>query len=136
MKSPTLKKLFKEFTHNELALYLLLGVALLNLLTYLQYNYLGGIIIFLFIGLLATHYTKNMVIVLGAAILITNLLVSLGFLSNLGYKEGLDNKETPDKKEDSDKKDNSDTKCKKDSDCKENQECEDDKCVEKYNNTA
>ena len=86
MKSPTLKKLFNEFTHNELALYLLLGVALLNLLTYLQYNYLGGIVIFLFVGLLATHYTKNMVLVLASAILITNLLVSLGFLSNLGYK--------------------------------------------------
>ena len=94
MKSVKLKKLFNEFTHNELALYLLLGVAFLNLLTYLQHNYLGGIIIFIFIGLLTTHYTKNMVIILASSILITNLLVSLGFLSNLGYKEGLDNKDT------------------------------------------
>ena len=44
MKSTTFKKFFNEFTHNELALYLLLGVALLNLITYLQYNYLGGVI--------------------------------------------------------------------------------------------
>ena len=93
MKTSTLKKMFKQITHNEIAMYLLLAVAVLNLLTYLQYNYLGGIIIFFFISLLSTHYTKNMVIILASSILITNLLVSLGFLSSLGLKEGLKNKD-------------------------------------------
>lgn len=98
MKSATIRKFFKDLSHNEIAMYLLLGIALINLLTYLQYNYFGGIIIFLFVGLLATHYTKNMVIVLAISILVTNLLISLGFLSNLGYKEGLDNKDGKDPK--------------------------------------
>lgn len=99
MKTSTLKKMFKQITHNEIAMYLLLAVAVLNLLTYLQYNYLGGIIIFFFISLLSTHYTKNMVIILASSILITNLLVSLGFLSSLGLKEGLKNKENEEESE-------------------------------------
>jgi len=51
MKSSTLKKFFNQFTHNEIALYLLLGIAVINLLTYLQYNYLGGTIIFSIVAL-------------------------------------------------------------------------------------
>ena len=99
MKYSTLKKFFNKFTHNEIALYLLLGIAVINLLTYLQYNCLGGIIIFSMIALITSHFTKNMVIILAGTILITNLLVSLGFLSNLGVKEGLDNSKPNNKKD-------------------------------------
>lgn len=116
MKSSTLKKFFKEFTHNEIALYLLLGIAVINLLTYLQYNYLGGIIIFSIVALITSHFTKNMVIVLAGTILVTNLLVSLGFLSNLGVKEGLDNSKP--------NTDTDDDSCTADKDCKNGMHCD------------
>jgi hypothetical protein len=116
MKSPTLKKFFKEFTHNEIALYLLLGIAVINLLTYLQYNYLGGIVIFSIVALITTHFTKNMVIILAGTILITNLLVSLGFLSNLGVKEGLENSKS--------NTDTDDDSCTTDKDCKNGMHCD------------
>jgi hypothetical protein len=126
MKSSTLKKFFNQFTHNEIALYLLLGIAVINLLTYLQYNYLGGIIIFSIVALINSHFTKNMVIILASTILITNLLVSLGFLSNLGVKEGLDNSKPNNKKDahvdvDADTHDES---CTADKDCKNGMHCD------------
>ena len=88
MKLTSVNKILKQITHSELALYLLLGLAFFNLLSYLQYNYLGAIVIFLVVGLLTSHYTKNMVVVLGITILVTNLLVGIGFLKNLKFKEG------------------------------------------------
>jgi len=128
MKSTTFKKFFNEFTHDEIALYLLLGIALVNLLTYLQYNYLGGVIIFLIVGVLTSHFTKNMVIVLAGTILITNLLVSFGILSNLGVKEGLDNKDNVKTTIDTD-----DESCSSNKDCKNGKHCDmrSKKCVGK-----
>ena len=128
MKSTTFKKFFNEFTHNEIALYLLLGIALVNLLTSLQYNYLGGVIIFLIVGVLTSHFTKNMVIVLAATILITNILVSFGILSNLGVKEGLDNKDNTKTNNDTD-----DESCSSNKDCKNGMYCDmrSKKCVGK-----
>ncbi|ALH23155.1 hypothetical protein ceV_249 [Chrysochromulina ericina virus CeV-01B] len=120
MKSSTLKKFFNEFTHNEIALYLLLGIAVVNLLTYLQYNYLGGIVIFSIVALITSHFTKNMVIVLAGTILITNLLISLGFLSNLGVKEGLDNSKPNDKAN----ADTDDDSCTADKDCSNGMHCD------------
>lgn len=102
MKCSIFKKFFKKFTHNEFALYLLFGIAVINLLSYLQYNYFGGIIIFSIVALITSHFTKNMVIILSSTILITNLLVSLGFLSNLGVKEGLANSKPKKKKTNTD----------------------------------
>lgn len=102
MKFTSVNKILKQITHSELALYLLLGLAFFNLLSYLQYNYLGAIVIFLVVGLLTSHYTKNMVVVLGVTILVTNLLVGIGFLKNLKFKEGFREGATGD---DSDKED-------------------------------
>jgi len=126
MKTGPVKKFLKDLSHNEIAMYLLLGIALINLLTYLQYNYFGGIIIFLFVGLLATHYTKNMVVILATTILVTNLLISLGFLSNLGYKEGMKG----DKKNNNDEKDKTldDDKDYDDHECEKHEDCDTGKC--------
>lgn len=137
MKTASFKKFFNEFTHNEIALYLLLGIALINLLTYLQYNYLGGVIIFLVVGLITSHFTKNMVIVLAGTILVTNLLVSFGILSNLGVREGLDNSKKNSKpnteKDDDDDDDDDDETCKTTKDCKKGMYCDmrSKKCVGK-----
>jgi len=139
MKTASFKKFFNEFTHNEIALYLLLGIAVINLLTYLQYNYLGGVIIFLVAGLITSHFTKNMVIILAGTILVTNLLVSFGILSNLGVREGLDNSKKnsksnthKDKSDDHDEDDDEET-CKSTKDCKKGMYCDmrSKKCVGK-----
>ena len=130
MKTTTVKKFLKDLTHNEIAMYLLLGIALINLLTYLQYNYFGGIIIFLFVGLLSTHYTKNMVIILATTILVTNLLISLGFLSNLGSKEGMKN---DDKKDNKNKKNLDKDEDYNEPECEKHEDCDTGKCDMRQN---
>lgn len=115
MKKGEFKKILKEFSNNKIILYVLFVIAFINLLSYLQYNCLGGIIVFLFIGLLTYHFTKNMIIILLCTLVITNILVgvyslcSLGMKKKEGFKEGNDNgnkklgkTKQPDPDEDSD----------------------------------
>ena len=97
MKKGEFKKILKEFSNNKIILYVLFVIAFINLLSYLQYNCLGGIIVFLFIGLLTFHFTKNMIIILLCTLIITNILVgiyslcSLGMKKKEGFKEGNEN---------------------------------------------
>lgn len=102
MKVGSFKKIFNNATQNEVFLYLLLVAAVFNLLAYLQNNNLVAVVIFLVIGYVTTLYTKNMSIVLLAAIIVTNLLVCMGYLKNLSLQEGLENN-GPDSEEDSEK---------------------------------
>jgi hypothetical protein len=67
-------------------MYILLIVAVINLLMFLQYNYLGSILLFLVVGLLTTLYTKNMNIILFSTILITNITVFVAKM--FGYAKG------------------------------------------------
>jgi hypothetical protein len=67
-------------------MYILLVAAVINLLMYLQKNYLGSILLFFAVGLITTLYTKNMNIILFSTIIITNLTI---FVTKMfGYKEG------------------------------------------------
>ena len=91
MKSLTTNKNVKLLTHNKFVLYILLAITLVNLITYLGQNNLCAIILFLIIGLVTTKYSKNMVLVLLASIVLTNILVKMGFLGMLGLKEGNEN---------------------------------------------
>ena len=91
MKSLTTNKNVKLLTHNKFVLYILLAITLVNLITYLGQNNLWAIILFLIIGLVTTKYSKNMVLVLLASIVLTNILVKMGFLGMLGLKEGNEN---------------------------------------------
>tara|TARA_R110002074_G_scaffold346234_1_gene516597 strand:+ start:480 stop:1142 length:663 start_codon:yes stop_codon:yes gene_type:complete len=88
MKSLTTNKNVKLLTHNKFVLYILLAITLINLITYLGQNNLCAIILFLTIGLITTKYSKNMVLVLLSSIVLTNILVKMGFLGMLGLKEG------------------------------------------------
>jgi hypothetical protein len=67
-------------------MYILLVVAVVNLLMFLQSNHLGSILLFLIIGLASTFYTKNMNIILFSTIVITNLTIFI--MAMFGYKEG------------------------------------------------
>jgi hypothetical protein len=87
MKSKKNQKNTLNIQHNKYVMYILLIVAVINLLMFLQYNYLGSILLFLVVGLLTTLYTKNMNIILFSTILITNITVFIAKM--FGYAEGM-----------------------------------------------
>jgi hypothetical protein len=87
MKSKKNQKNTLNIQHNKYVMYILLIVAVINLLMFLQYNYLGSILLFLVVGLLTTLYTKNMNIILFSTILITNITVFVAKM--FGYAEGM-----------------------------------------------
>jgi hypothetical protein len=94
-KSAKMKEYFAQLMYSNNILCFMFGIALINLLIYLQYNYFGSIIIFLIISVIISFFTKNMIIILGGSILMTNILVCLGVLTYFGIKEGLDNIKNP-----------------------------------------
>ena len=93
MKIPALGGL----TKNKYVLYFLLVVALVNVIGYLQVNNLDSLGLFLVSGLLASFFTKNMIVILAIAIVMgmcktcTNYF-SLGRALE-GFKEGADEDE-------------------------------------------
>ena len=89
MKVGSIKKSLNILTHNKIVLYILLAYSFYILLSYLGQNNLGGIVLFLLIGLGSTHFTKNMIYVLLLAICATSLLVNMGFLRLFGIREGM-----------------------------------------------
>jgi hypothetical protein len=87
MKSKKNRKNNFNLQNNKYVMYALLVVAIINLLMFLQKNYLGSILLFFIVGLITTLYTKNMNIILFSTIIITNLTVFV--IKMFGYKEGL-----------------------------------------------
>ena len=83
--SKTLNNLFQ----NQVVLYLVALCALYNLVGYAMENNLASIALFLAIGFGATHFTKNMIIVLLSTIIGTQLLIKLGLFKTLGIREGM-----------------------------------------------
>jgi hypothetical protein len=65
----------KKISQSEIALFVFLIMALGNLLTFLDNNDLGGIILFFIIGFLIMMKNKNMVIVLGLTMILTNITI-------------------------------------------------------------
>jgi hypothetical protein len=86
MKSKKNRKNNLSLQHNKYVMYILLVAAVINLLMYLQKNYLGSILLFFAVGLITTLYTKNMNIILFSTIIITNLTIFVAKM--FGYKEG------------------------------------------------
>jgi hypothetical protein len=86
-KSKKNRKNNLNLQHNKYVMYILLVSAVINLLMYLQKNYLGSILLFFAVGLITSLYTKNMNIILFSTIIITNLTVFVGKM--FGYTEGL-----------------------------------------------
>ena len=87
MKSKKNRKNNLNLQHNKYVMYGLLVVAVINLVMFLQKNYLGSILLFFIVGLITTLYTKNMNIILFSTIIITNITVFV--IKMFGYKEGL-----------------------------------------------
>ena len=65
MKLPRqFSSLFKNLITNKYVLYLVAFLALTNVLGYMMLGQLQCVILFILIGYIATHFSKNMVIVL------------------------------------------------------------------------
>ena len=118
------KRLPKVFS-NKYALYIVLFLAVTNILGYLSIGDVHSLIFFLAVGFLTTYFSKNMVVVLVVAMLATNFLYAgrkmkeglLGWnLKELPtgpfrtFHEGFEGKDDDDEDESDDEEDKSESK--------------------------
>ena len=87
----------ENLLQNKYVLYLVLFIAVTNVLGYLAIEDFNSLMVFIAICALASYFSKNMIVILGSAILGTNILYA-----NSRMREGLKNKDKDKKK---DKKD-------------------------------
>ena len=90
-------KIFNNLLKNQVVLYLVALLALYCVVQYTMKNNLAAIGLFLAIGYGATHFTKNMIIVLLSSIIITKVLINCGLFKTLGIREGFDEKDDENK---------------------------------------
>lgn len=96
MKTPkssikSINKSVKNMMGNSTVLYIVAGLALLNILGFLAKQNFQAVMFFLVVGLLTTYFSKNMIVVLLTAIVAANLFV----MSNISFsvKEGMTNED-------------------------------------------
>ena len=137
---------------NKYVLYVLLVVAIVNVLGYLAIQDYNSLALFVVIGLLSSYFSKNMAVNLLSAIVVTSF-VAVNDKVLEGFKEGKDGDKKDDKKDDKKKAADNSKKaakmaqkaaklaqgaskkkggedCKKDDDCVSGK-CENDKCTAK-----
>lgn len=83
----------ENLLQNKYVLYIVLFFAVTTILGYLSIGDYDSIVIFVAIVLLASYFSKNMIIILGLALLGTNIIYA-----NNGIREGLKNKKKKKKK--------------------------------------
>lgn len=88
------KSFLSNMTKSRCILYSLFVLAVVNIVVYLQTNNISQIVLFLAIGGLCYFFTKNMVVILGTAILVSNLL-NVSYVNNQlsaswNVREGMD----------------------------------------------
>jgi len=84
-------KNLQMLAQNKIVLYVLLVIALVNIVGYLVKNNFSAALLLVLVGYGMTHLTKNMIYVLLVAILITNFIVGMGNKFKVrfeGFKEG------------------------------------------------
>ena len=72
-----LEKSIKLLLQSKITLYVVLFVAVTNVLGFLMVNNYEAILFFSLIGYLTTHFSKNMIVVLLTAVVSTNLLLAV-----------------------------------------------------------
>ena len=109
----------KAFLHNIYVLYTIFIISLINFL-YLGYvNDMNSVYIFILITILVTFFNKNMIIVLGLAFIVTNILRignirPLHFLQSETNKEGFKESDKEESEESEDKEDKEESEDKED----------------------
>jgi uncharacterized membrane protein (DUF106 family) len=84
----------EKLLQNKYVLYLVLFIAISNILGYLAIEDFKSLMVFIAVCALASHFSKNMIIILGSAILGTNILYASSRM-----REGFDTKEIKKKAE-------------------------------------
>lgn len=77
-------------------LYVVLFLAITNLFGFLMARNFNAVVIFLLVGFIATYFSRNMIVILMVAIVVTNIVSGVKII-----KEGMENNEDKEKKDDS-----------------------------------
>ena len=90
------KNSVKNLLKNKIVLYVLVALALTNILGYISMNNNKAIVLFISLGLITSFFSKNMILILAVPLILVNLLISV----NVGI-EAMSNKkeETKETKE-------------------------------------
>lgn len=86
----------EKLLQNKYVLYLVLFIAVTNILGYLAIEDFRSLMVFIAVAALASHFSKNMIIVLGSALIGTNVLYASSRMRE-GFKEGKTNNEKAEK---------------------------------------
>ena len=78
-------------------LYVTLFITIINMFAYLMFRQFDAVLFLVIIGLITSHFSKNMIIILLTAMLSTNLAISIKLIGKV--KEGMENKADNKKKE-------------------------------------
>lgn len=77
---------------NKYVLYIVLFFAITTVFGYMSLNDTNSVILFALISLVASIFTKNMIVILGLSVILTNMIVvSKGKNNSSSFKEGLEN---------------------------------------------
>ena len=85
----------ENLLQNKYVLYLVLFIAITNILGYLAIEDFRSLMVFIAVAALASHFSKNMIVVLGSALIGTNILYASSRM-----REGFNTKEIKAKAED------------------------------------
>jgi hypothetical protein len=83
-----LTKTLNKVTTNKYVLYIVLFFAITNVLGYLMTKDFDSLALFVALGVITSYFTKNMIIILGSAMFITNIA-----FASKKIREGMKNKE-------------------------------------------
>lgn len=78
--------------HNKFVLYIVLFIALINIVSYLAYRDFDMVAFFVLIGLLTSFFSKNMIVILLVAIVMSSVFKGVKLAGNI-RREGMENKE-------------------------------------------
>ena len=92
---------FNPILQNQFVLYLFLFMALVQIVIFVNNNDTTGIILMCLIGFLTSFFSKNMIVILCLALVVTSLL--LKFLNKSAYEGFEEKKDKKDKKKDENK---------------------------------
>ena len=87
-----LGKNFNKLLHNKYVLYIVLFLAITNILGYLTIGDWNSLVLFIVLGVLSTHFSKNMIINLSIAMIGTNFIFA-GNRIREGFKENAASRE-------------------------------------------
>lgn len=87
-----------KLLNNRLTLYVVGGLAILNLIGYIATENTEGALAMIVIGILTAKFSKNMIVVFGTSLIATSLLVGIQHLSSVSQKnirEGMAGNDSP-----------------------------------------